>query len=138
MSYFDDYLICTLKKECIHHVQLSSSDQEFFVNELQKKVTFIGNKINWETLQNPISLSALEKDSALTEISKRLSSLAIQNVIFLGDAAIDHAYSINITDIRKAIEVFSEIPQHTYISPENLCWIGCLAFEDYMNYADLQ
>ncbi|KAA0944619.1 MULTISPECIES: hypothetical protein [unclassified Pseudomonas] len=119
-------------------MQLSSSDQELFVNELQKKVTFIGNKIHWATLQNPISLSTLEKDSALTETSKRLSSLTIQNVIFLGDAAIDHAYSINITDIKKAIEIFSEVPQHTYIFPENLCWIGCLAFEGYMDYADLQ
>lgn len=58
-------------------------------------------------------------------------------MIFLGDSAIEYAYSIAIAELRRALDIFAELPQHTYIFPEQLHWIACLAFEGHIDYADL-
>ncbi|MFC6337604.1 hypothetical protein GIR22_17865 [Pseudomonas sp. CCM 7891] len=136
MTYFDEDLTNTLKKIGVVYKQLSESDHKKLIHQIQQKVIFIGNQIDWSTLKNPCNLNSIEKTNALTQISEKLKTLATQNVIFLGDSAIDHAYSIEISDIKEAVDIFSEIPQHTYIFPENLRWIACLSLEGHIDYAD--
>lgn len=137
MSYFDETLINTLQKKGIGFLQLSKTKEAQLIDEI-KKLTFIGNKIDWSTVKNSVNLNTLDRPEALTQISEGLSRLRVKNVCFLGDSAIDHAYIVKIGDTRKTIDVFSEIPQHTYIFPENLCWIACITFEGDLDYADLR
>ncbi|NWE14389.1 hypothetical protein [Pseudomonas yamanorum] len=137
MNHFDTELEKSLKTDNIHYERLPNKDEKRLINKIQRKITFAGSQIDWKTLQNATDLSHMEKSLALTEISEKLNSLAVQRVIFLGDSAIEYAYSIAITDLRRALDIFAEFPQHTYIFPERLNWIACLAFEGYIDYADL-
>ncbi|NMZ02174.1 hypothetical protein HBO04_18805 [Pseudomonas proteolytica] len=138
MSYFDEILIDTLQKKGIGFLKLSKTEEAKLTDEIQKKFTFVGNKIDWNTIKKPIDLNNLDRFEALAKISEGLSRLRVKNICFLGDSAIDHAYIVQISDIRETIDVLSEIPQHTYIFPESLCWIACITFEGDINYADLR
>lgn len=137
MNYFDSDLVETLKKYNIHYEQLSNKNQKIFIHKIKNKIIFAGSQIDWDTLKGATELGNMEKSLALTILSEELGSLGIQKVIFLGDSAIEYAYSINIADIKRALEILAEIPQHTYIFPEELHWIACLAFEGYIDYAKL-
>lgn len=137
MNLFDDDLVKTLKKHAIPYKQLPDKEQEHFIKKIHEKVIFSGSQINWKILKNATELGNANRLLALNIISEQLCSLGVQNVIFIGDSAIEHAYSIKIKNIKKAIEIFAEFPQHTYIFPERLHWIACLAFEGYIDYADL-
>lgn len=137
MNYFDNDLVETLKKYNICYEQLPREDQDAFIHRIQKKITFSGNQIDWDTLEGATELGNMEKTLALIKISEKLDSLGVQKVIFLGDSAIEYSYSIEISDIKRALEIFADIPQHTYIFPEELHWIACLAFEGHIDYADL-
>ncbi|MBK5407517.1 hypothetical protein JFU58_03055 [Pseudomonas sp. TH34] len=137
MNYFDNNLVETLNKNGILYERLSDKEQEDFINNIQNKIIFAGSKIDWEALENATELSYMDRPLALTIVAEKLGSLGIQQVIFLSDSAIEHAYSININDIKKALEIFADFPQHTYIFPQSLHWIACLAFEGQIDYADL-
>ncbi|NNA68383.1 hypothetical protein [Pseudomonas gessardii] len=138
MSYFDEFLIDTLQKKGIGFLQLSKTEEAKLIDEIQKKFTFVGSKIDWSTVKDSVNLNTLDRLEALAQISEALSHLTVKNVCFLGDSAIDHAYIVQIDDIREAIDIFSEIPQHTYVFPENLCWIACITFEGDLDYVDLR
>ena len=138
MSYFDELLIDTLQKKGIDFLQLSKTEEAKLINEIQKKFTFVGSNIDWSTVKKPVNLNTLDRLEALAKISEALSHLNTKNVCFLGDSVIDHAYVVQIDDIREAIDIFSEIPQHTYVFPENLCWIACITFEGDLDYVDLR
>ncbi|SDU30611.1 hypothetical protein [Pseudomonas yamanorum] len=137
MNYFDNNLVETLNKNGILYERLSDKEQEDFINNIQNKIIFAGSKIDWKALENATELSYMDRPLALTIVAEKLGSLGIQQVIFLSDSAIEHAYSININDIKKALEIFADFPQHTYIFPQSLHWIACLAFEGQIDYADL-
>jgi hypothetical protein len=137
MNYFDIELEKHLKAENIHYERLPSEAEEKCINKIQEKIIFSGSQIDWKALQNATNLSHMDKSLALNEISEKLNSLGVEGVIFLGDSAIGHAYSIAITNIRRALDIFAEFPQHTYIFPENLHWIACLSFEGHIDYAEL-
>lgn len=137
MSLFDEDLEKTLKKHAIPYKQLPDKEQEYFIKKIHEKVTFSGSQIDWKTLRNATELGNSDRPLALNIISEQLCALGIQNIIFIGDSAIEHAYSIKIKNIKKAVEIFAEFPQHTYIFPKRLHWIACLAFEGYIDYADL-
>ncbi|NIL17434.1 hypothetical protein AU074_06670 [Pseudomonas sp. ATCC PTA-122608] len=137
MNHFDTELEKSLKTDNIHYERLPKKDEENLINKIQQKITFSGSQINWKILQNATDLSHIDKSLAFSEISEKLNSLGVQRVIFLGDSAIEYAYSIAIADLRRALDIFAEFPQHTYIFPEQLHWIACLAFEGHIDYADL-
>lgn len=137
MSYFDDELIADLKQKGIGYETLSSDKREEISSVIQKKARFIGSQIAWKNLNGAKNLNGFNKSEALNLISKTLGRLKTKRVIFLGDSAIDHAYSVDATDTRSVIEIFSEIPQHTYILPEDLSWIACLSAEGYIDCANL-
>ncbi|MCF4989428.1 hypothetical protein GIW60_08390, partial [Pseudomonas gessardii] len=92
MSYFDEFLIDTLQKKGIGFLQLSKTEEAKLINEIQKKFTFVGSKIDWSTVKNSVNLNTLDRLEALAQISEALSHLTVKNVCFLGDSAIDHAY----------------------------------------------
>lgn len=137
MNYFDTELEKSLKTDNIHYERLPKKDEKNLINKIQQKITFSGSQIDWKILPNATDLSHIDKSLALNEISEKLNSLGVQRVIFLGNSAIEYAYSIAIADLRRALDIFAEFPQHTYIFPEQLHWIACLAFEGHIDYADL-
>jgi hypothetical protein len=137
MNYFDNNLVEMLNENGILYERLSDKEQEDLINNIQNKIIFAGSKIDWEALENATELSYMDRPLALAIVAEKLGSLGIQQVIFLSDSAIEHAYSININDIKKALEIFADFPQHTYIFPQSLHWIACLAFEGQIDYADL-
>lgn len=137
MSYFDDLLIADLKRKGIVYEALSIEEHEAISNVIQKKSRFVGSQISWKHLSGAKNLNNIKKSEALNIISETLIQLKTKRIIFLGDSAIDHAYYVGTTDIKSAIEIFSEIPQHTYILPEDVSWIACLSAEGYIDCANL-
>lgn len=137
MNHFDTELEKSLKTDNIHYERLPKKDEKNLINKIQQKISFSGSQIDWKILQNATDLSHIDKSLALSEISEKLNNLGVQRVIFLGDSAIEYAYSIATADLRRALDIFAELPQHTYIFPERLHWIACLAFEGHIDYAHL-
>jgi len=136
MSYFDDDLIKYLNVNNIKYVKLSGGDHDKISSEVQKKFKFIGSQIAWASMENATNLNGVDRSKALNIIAKKLKDLSIENVLFLGDSAIDYAYCINVSYVNKAMQIFSEIPQHTYVLSEDFCWIACISAEGYIDYAD--
>lgn len=137
MSYFDDELTEALSHKGIDYKILTGEQHETLSSIIQKKIKFSGSQISWADLNDAKNLSSLNKNEALNAIAEMLGQRRANRVFFLGDSAIDYAYSIDTIDIKSALELISEIPQHSYILPEDLSWIACLSLEGYIDCAEL-
>lgn len=49
----------------------------------------------------------------------------------------DEAYSILTKDIRNALNIFTDVPQHLYMIPDTSNWIACISTEGNIDYAEL-
>lgn len=137
MSYFDDELTDMLNRKGIDYKILTNEEHEKITSIIQKKISFIGAQISWTKLNNAKNFNNLIKNEALNTIADMLSKLRTNCVIFLGDSAIDHAYSVGTNDIKSTLEIIADIPQHSYIFPEDLSWVACISLEGYIDCADL-
>lgn len=137
MSYFDDLIIGKLLKNRINHEILTVHDHKAVCEVIRTKANFVGNQINWPTLKNFKSFNHLEKEGALDLLAKTIISHASEKVFFIGDSAMDEAYSTSIKDVRNALGIFTDVPQHLYILPDRLNWIACISSEGNIDFAEL-
>lgn len=137
MSYFDNLIICELLKSGIHHEILTAHDHEAACEVIRTRTNFVGNQINWQKLTNFENFNHLKKESALDLLAKKITNNSSKKVFFIGDSAMDKAYSISTKDIRKALRIFADVPQHLYILPDTSNWIACISTEGLIDYAEL-
>ncbi|MGA9703747.1 hypothetical protein [Pseudomonas sp.] len=135
MSYFDDELIKDLSKHSIGYAILSEAEHASIVNEINEKAPFSGSKIDWRKLKNSINFESKSSEVAILRMANEIKAITNENTIFVGDSACDEAYSVSAEDLEKALMIFSELPQHTYIVPKSLTWIACISFEGNFDFA---
>lgn len=137
MNYFEKELTKNLKENNITYIVLTDNEHQNISKEIQKKIKFVGAQIAWTALEKAVNLNNLKRDKALETIAEEILKHTEKNIIFLGDSAIDKAYLISAEDSKIALKIFSEIPQHTYITSENVCWIACISAEGYIDYSEI-
>ncbi|MCS4251445.1 hypothetical protein [Pseudomonas sp. BIGb0164] len=137
MSYFDEELSEDLNNNDIPFNILSESEQISITRRINKIVPFSVNKVAWSRLSNSIDFGQTSSDSAILQLAEEIKMIADGDLIFIGDSACDEAYFIPPEYIKKAIKIFSELPQHTYIVQDSLAWIACVSFEGDLNFANL-
>lgn len=137
MNYFDEEIITDLKAFNITFEVLTEADHASIVRNINENVPFSGSKVAWDKLATSNHFGLTSSDLAISHLAKEIQKLNDNNLIFIGDSACDEAYSINLMHIDKALSIFSEIPQHTYIVSKSLTWIACIASEGDLDFARL-
>ncbi|MHC8372942.1 hypothetical protein ACYZT2_19770 [Pseudomonas sp. MDT1-85] len=135
MSYFDEELEKELSELNVDYKKLEKEKHDSFVFEINKKVQFSGSKISWSSLKNSISYDKDEHSIKL--IAEKIKSLNEIEIIFIGDSLIDNAYQVNTENLERTLNVFSEVPQHTYFFSNSLNWIGCINAEGYIDFGEI-
>lgn len=137
MSIFDEELITDLNTRNINFDILTDAEHASLVRAMNERIPFSGSKVDWGNLKNGIDFEHESSNSAISRLAEEMRKIDDGNVIFVGDSACDEAYSISLIHIDKALEIFSKIPQHTYIVPGSLTWIACISFEGDLDLASL-
>ncbi|WP_052958841.1 hypothetical protein [Pseudomonas marginalis] len=137
MSYFDEELTADLKIFNICFDILSEIEHASIVSKMNEKLPFSGSKISWSNLEASINFGLASSDLAISRLAEEIRRLTDGDLIFIGDSACDEAYSINSKHIEKAIKIFSELPQHTYVISKSLTWIACISFEGDLDFVDI-
>lgn len=137
MSYFDNLIISELLKDGTHHEILTAHDHKAACELIRTKTNFVGSQINWQKLKNFENFNHLKKEDALDLLAKKITDHPSKKVFFIGDSAMDEAYSISTKDIRNALNIFADVPQHLYMLPDTSNWIACISIEGNIDYAEL-
>lgn len=137
MNYFDEEVVADLKALNIQFDILLEGDHASLVSKINENVSFSGSKVAWSNLETSFNFGFASSDLSISSLAKEIQKLTDENPIFIGDSACDEAYSINLIHIEKALRVFSEYPQHTYIVSKSLTWIACISFEGDLDLAKL-
>ncbi|WP_411705129.1 hypothetical protein [Edaphovirga cremea] len=137
MSYLDIEIIKDLKSTNTNFTTLSDSEYELITNKINETIPFSVCNIAWSLLNDSIYIGATSSYASMTLLADTIKSITASDVIILGDS-IDSAYLININNIAQALRIFSTIPQHTYITQQNLKWIAGMSFESDIYFSTLQ
>lgn len=136
MSYFDDELEKDLTAFNILFEILDSEVHDTFVSSINEKLPFSGSKIAWSKIQNSMSYAKNEKDQAFMDISNKIRDLNTSEIIFIGDSLTENAYRTTTARLENILQIFSDIPQHTYFFSDSLSFIGCISSEGEINFSE--
>lgn len=137
MNYFDKILIKDLNDGEIHFNILSEKENASIVRDINKTISFSGSKINWEKLKDGMYFGDEPSAQVIFRLAVQIRKVTDGNLIFIGDSAYDNVYSINPEHLEKALRIFSDLPQHTYITSKSLTWIACMSSEGDVNFASI-
>ncbi|WP_426237642.1 hypothetical protein [Pseudomonas sp. TWP3-2] len=136
MSYFDDELEKDLTASNILFEILAPEIHDTFVSSINEKLPFSGSKIAWSTIQNSMNYAKNEKPQAFFYISNKIRDVNISEIIFLGDSLTESAYRTSTARLENILQIFSDIPQHTYFFSDSLSFIGCISSEGEINFSE--
>ncbi|MFB3306692.1 hypothetical protein [Pseudomonas sp. AMR01] len=134
MSYFDEEIIEDFKKTSAKLTILPESEHDFIVNAINEKFPFAGNRIAWDSLKDSTYFGTTASQGALESLTKKIIRVSGDCILVVGDST-DNAYSTS--NVALALQIFSTIPQHTYIVSESISWIACISFEGDLDFASL-
>jgi hypothetical protein len=137
MSYLDDELIADLKRLNINFSILSEAEHAAIVRRINERILFAGSQIAWSALEYSINFGSASSNLAIFMLAKKISAMADDEFIFIGDSACDDAYSVKVEHLEQALRIFSELPQHTYILQKSVAWIACISFEGHLDFANI-
>lgn len=136
MSYLDEEIIEDFKKNNARLIILPEPEHECIVNKINETFPFSGNQIAWNSLSDSTYFGITASKVAIESLSKEIRLICEDSIFVVGDAT-DNAYSIDIDNLPLTLQVFSTIPQHTYIVSRATSWIACLSFEGHLYFANL-
>ncbi|WP_411379946.1 hypothetical protein [Pseudomonas sp. MPB26] len=135
MNYFDEEVMTNLNNFNMTFEVLTEAEHVSIIRNINENVPFSGNKVAWDKLSASNHFGLTSSDLAISNLAKEVQKFNDNNLIFISDSACDEAYPINLMHIDKALSIFSEIPQHTYIVSKSLTWIACIASEGDLDFA---
>ncbi|MGE1152152.1 hypothetical protein [Pseudomonas kitaguniensis] len=136
MSYLDEEIIEDFKKNKTKLTILSESEHDLIVKKINDGIPFSMNSIAWNLLKDSVYLGANTSIPHLTSLIEKIKFIAEADVIIVGDST-DNAYSISTEDLLPALQIFSTIPQHTYITQKSMTWIAGISFEGNIYFSTL-
>lgn len=136
MSHLDEELIKDFTNSATTLAILSKQKHDLIVSNINYSIPFHTSNIAWELLKNSTYLGDTTSEMSISSLAEKIKSATKNDVIILGNST-DNAYSISVKDIYSALQIFSTIPQHTFITQENLQWIAGISFEGNMYFSNL-
>ncbi len=134
MSYLDDEIVKNFNQLNIEFEISQEAEHDLIVEKINAIVPFFGNQIAWSQFKENTYIGPSPSQATLALLEKKIKEATKHNVIFIGDAT-DNAYLISATDLMQSLQIFSKIPQHTYILQKQLDWIACISFEGDIDFA---
>ncbi|WP_369986703.1 hypothetical protein [Pseudomonas xanthosomatis] len=123
MSYFDTLLAEEFSSKSIPYQTLSRKKAAQYEHHINEKFEFKGSFVDWSTLDRhqSLTLKTINGEALLPYLKTNQSK-----VLIIGDSLIEESYEIDQRYLELAIQILSEIPQHTYLLPVDLSWILCI------------
>ncbi|WP_191487520.1 hypothetical protein [Pseudomonas sp. FEN] len=135
MNYYDEEFITWLDREKITYKIINPKEHDELIFSIKRNFPFSGSKIEWSKIENPLNFNEKNKDNAFSKIAQK-SIESAREIIFIGDSLTHFGYKIKNTDISLALAEIFEIPQHSYIFPQDLSWIACFSMEGDINIGE--
>ena len=139
MTAYDDEIRKTLKAE-IDAGRLKEVGDAADVFGLVKKIyPRSGSKIDWDQVPGAIEDAEEDQSRQITRFIEffdemcakfRLSGL----VLYVGDSLTNFALASSVADVRRALPVLFEVPQHHYFVGPNGSWCMCMTMEGDMAF----
>ncbi|WP_040068337.1 hypothetical protein [Pseudomonas batumici] len=133
MSYYDDELTKALHKLKISYEKLEIREHDKLVSTINAVFPFSGSKISWEEMSDTTHFDTTSKQEAFSFITTKAIDTT-KNVFLIGDSATNTIYKIKSLDLSLALKELDEIPQHSYVTPQNLDWIFCISMEGDIDF----
>lgn len=131
------------------------NDSSLYFKLLMGRYPISNNRIDWKKVPDRISLyptneqqtssfdmqGHLEKvDHFFKKVVKKMIPSSDDNVVLIGDGAIDGAYLMNLSVLEKYLCFICMISQHSYIMPSDGSWCLNYSMEDdlYFGFAPKQ
>jgi len=134
MSAYEGEIRQVLKVE-IDAGRLKEAGAAYDVFELLKNTYPVsGSKIDWKRVPGAIEdceAGDAEERSRFVEFFDEMCARFGLNglVLYVGDGLLEFALAASIVDMRQALPVLLEIPQHHYFVGPNASWCMCMTME---------
>ncbi|MCD5989342.1 hypothetical protein KDX30_15730 [Pseudomonas sp. CDFA 553] len=126
MSYFDDDLQYFFSQNSIQHYKLDRKLHDYYTKSLNQAIPFNGSTPDWSKFKKHLTMSVGDINIAINNLSSLISDLNNSTAIVLGDSLLDEAYLVDTIELGLYLGALAEIPQNSYVFPENLDWIICI------------
>lgn len=136
MSYLDGEIVKDFKKLNIKFNIAPQTEHDLIVKIINEAVPFSGSQIAWSSFNNNTYIGLSSSQATLATLEHKIKSATQCNITFIGDST-DQAYSIKISNLLQSLQIFSRIPQHTYILQKQLNWLACISLEGDIDFAEL-
>lgn len=136
MSYLDGEIVKDFKKLNIKFNIAPQAEHDLIVKIINEAVPFSGSQIAWSSFNNNTYIGLSSSQAALATLEHKIKAATQCNITFIGDST-DRAYSIKVSNLLQSLQIFSRIPQHTYILQRQLNWIACISLEGDIDFAEL-
>jgi hypothetical protein len=139
MSIYEDKIRRALKSE-IDAGRLKEVGAAIDVYRLLTKTyPRSGSKIDWSRV--PGAIECAEEDQSrqtarfVEFFDKMCAGFGLNGlVLYIGDSLTDFALAASIADMRQALPVLFEVPQHHYFVGANASWCMCMTMEGDMAF----
>ena len=140
MNIDEEYLLRIKDKISRDPVIVNSDDYNKWIGDAYPSC---GSRIDWEKLEGVISDKAVHRGSGYNhdikavEFVERIARHTGYNrrLIVIPDGTTEHSLLMTFEELKKAIGVIVEFPQHTYIVSEDKSFVIVLTIDGYMNFA---
>lgn len=135
MNYFDEEVIKDFQNHNADLIILTEAECNLTIDAINT-LPFFGSQIAWKSLKGSTYLGTMESSEAQNSLVEKIISASNDDILIVGDNT-DNAYSISVKNLALAIEIFSSLPQHTYITQKDLSWIACITFRGDIDFSPL-
>ena len=139
MSTYDDEIREALRAEIDAGRLKEAGDADNIFGLLKDFYARSGSKIDWDQVPGAIEYAEGDQSRQTTRFIEffdemcakfRLSGL----VLYAGDSLTNFALAASVVDMRRALPVLFEVPQHHYFVGPNGSWCMCMTMEGDMAF----
>ncbi len=123
---------------------ISESAVASIIDQIQISFPFVGSQISWNQTHGHCSSkwNRDDEEDSLCEAANRVCGKVIdmnlvemdEELVILGDSAIDIGIMISWANFVSCLDIFSDLPQHTYVVAQDLRWCLTISLEGYVDW----
>jgi hypothetical protein len=139
MSSYEDEIRQALKAE-IDSSRLKEAGSAHDIFELlTKNYPTCGSKIDWKRVPGSIEYYEEDRSQQRTRFAEFFDEMCARFglnglVLYVGDGPLDFALAASTVDMRRALPVLFDVPQHHYFVGPNASWCMCMTMEGDMAF----
>lgn len=135
MNYFDEEVIKDFQSHNADLIILTEAECNLTIDSINT-LPFFGSQIAWKSLKGSTYLGTIDSSEAQNSLVEKIISASNDDILIVGDNT-DNAYSVSVKSLALAIEIFSSLPQHIYITQKDLSWIASISFRGHIDFSTL-